>query len=297
MNSSRFPSGHALFLLLVVVLGWGLSWTVIKHALAEIPPLSFRGSSAVAGGLCMLVLARLQGKVLCIARVHWRRFAVLALFNITLWNVFATYGMLFLSSGQAALLAYTMPVMCVPLSILLLKEPFTLQRGIAVLLGFGGVLVLRGEGAQGLLQAPAGVMLMLAGAAIWALGLVLFKRWSLPVDSSVLTGWMLLLGGLPMLVAAFWVDGLPQRMPGSGGLFGLGYSVIVTFMLCYWAWNRFVALVPVSVSSISSLLTPLVGVASGAVFLGEHPGWPEAIAALLILGAVAVVNVRPRANA
>jgi len=51
--------------------------------------------------------------------------------------------------------------------------------------------------------------------------------------------------------------------------------------------------VPVSVSSLSSLITPLVGVLSGAVFLGEKPGWPEAVAALLILGAVAVINTGP----
>lgn len=283
---------HPLFLLLIVVLGWGMSWPIIKQALSEIPPLSFRGSTSVVGGLCLLALLRAQGKDLSLGRSCWGRFAVLSLFNITLWNVFATYGMLFLSSGQAALLAYTMPVMCVPLSRVLLGEPFTLRRCFAVLLGFGGVLVLRGDGVQGLLEAPLGVILMLAGAASWALGLVLFKRWSLTVDAGVLTGWMLFWGGLPMLLWAFWEDGLPQAMPGSGGLFGLGYSVFVTFMLCYWAWNRFAALVPVSVSSISSLLTPLVGVASGAIILGERPGWREALSALLILGAVAIVNVR-----
>jgi drug/metabolite transporter (DMT)-like permease len=36
---------------------------------------------------------------------------------------------------------------------------------------------------------------------------------------------------------------------------------------------------------------PLVSVVSGALFLGEQPGWREAVAALLILGAVAVINM------
>ncbi len=53
---------------------------------------------------------------------------------------------------------------------------------------------------------------------------------------------------------------------------------------------RLVTLVPVSVSSLSSLITPLIGVISGILLLGEQPGWPEYSATVLILGAVAVVN-------
>jgi drug/metabolite transporter (DMT)-like permease len=71
------------------------------------------------------------------------------------------------------------------------------------------------------------------------------------------------------------------------------YNVFFAFMFCYWAWVRLVTLVPVSVSSLSSLITPLVGVISGILLLGEQPGWPEYSATILILGAVAVINWGP----
>jgi drug/metabolite transporter (DMT)-like permease len=101
---------------------------------------------------------------------------------------------------------------------------------------------------------------------------------------------MMLLGGLPLLIAAPFVDGLPARMPSTPVLLGLLYNIVIGFMFCYWAWNRLVLLVPVGVSSLSSLITPLVGVAAGAVVLGERPGWQEFLASVLILGAVAVIN-------
>ncbi|WP_157288319.1 DMT family transporter [Uliginosibacterium gangwonense] len=294
MISRQSMPRAGLFLLMIVVLGWGVSWTVIKHAVYEIPPLTIRGVSAVMGGACLMLLTRLQGVSLVVPRKHWLRLSVLALFNILIWNVLSTYGVLYLPSGKAALLAYTMPLWCVPLSIWMLHDMMSVRRAVALLLGCCGVAVLLGREALDLVHAPIGVILMLAAALVWACGVVMMKRWSLPLDAGVMTAWMLLLGGLPLLPAAVIVDGIPSHMPSASALFAVLFSAGVTFMLCNWAWNRLVMLVPVSVSSLSSLLTPLVGVASGAVFLGERPGWSEALAAMLILGAVAVINTAPK---
>jgi drug/metabolite transporter (DMT)-like permease len=287
-------SRQALLLLLLVVLGWGTSWTVIKFSIAEIPPLTFRGVSSLLGGAALLLIARCNGLPLGIPRNAWGSLVILAFFNNTAWNALATYGLLYLPSGRAALLAYTMPLWCVPLSIWWLGETLSLRRIIAVLLGLGGVAVLMGEGAQRIVSAPTGVALMVSAAACWAGGVVLFKRWHIQMPTLVLTAWLLLLGSFPLVVAAAFVDGIPDRLPSHLALSGLAFSVLVTFMLCNWAWNKFVLLIPVAVSSLSSLLTPLVGVVSGAIFLGEKPGWHEAMAALLILGSVAVINIQGR---
>jgi drug/metabolite transporter (DMT)-like permease len=49
----------------------------------------------------------------------------------------------------------------------------------------------------------------------------------------------------------------------------------------------------VAVSSLSSLITPVIGVLGGMVFLGEQPGWNELVGAALILGALATVLLPP----
>jgi len=53
-----------------------------------------------------------------------------------------------------------------------------------------------------------------------------------------------------------------------------------------------VRMVPVAVSSLSSLATPPIGVLGGSFFLGEPLGWREGVGALLILAAVAAVSVK-----
>ena len=94
----------------------------------------------------------------------------------------------------------------------------------------------------------------------------------------------MLLGGLPMSLAGILLESDRWQWPSTWPAFGLAYNVVVAFMFCYWAWNRIVLMVPVQVSSLSSLVTPVIGVVGGMLFLGEQPGWQEVAGAGLILG-------------
>ncbi|MFA9438533.1 DMT family transporter [Uliginosibacterium sp. sgz301328] len=289
-TANRLPR-EGLILLLSLALCWGFNWSAMKTVLTELPPLSFRGFCLIFGGIGVLVIARLNGKPLAIPRGYGAKLFWLVLFNMVGWNVFATYGVKLMPSGRAALLGYTMPLWCVPLSVWLLHEALDARRLVALALGLGGVAVLLSQSLTSLASAPLGVTLMIAAAWCWATGIVLLKLWKIPMNTVALTGWMMLFGGIPVILGAFFIDGLPQKPLSLWPALGLIYNLLIGFMYCYWAWNRLVLLVPVSVSSLSSLLTPLVGIASGMIFLGEQPGWHEGIAALLILGAVGVVSV------
>jgi drug/metabolite transporter (DMT)-like permease len=145
---------------------------------------------------------------------------------------------------------------------------------------------------EGILQAPIGAACMIAAALSWAFGIVLIKRLPVTMPTIAMTGWMMLLAGLPIAVAALAFETSRLAMPSFWPAFGLAYNVLIAFMFCYWAWNRIVLMVPVAVSSLSSLTTPLIGVLGGVVLLGETLGWREIVAALLILAAVGTVSLR-----
>lgn len=301
-NTPTRLSAEGILLLIGLAIGWGINWPIMKFIITEIPPLSFRGFCLLLGGVGILTLARLSGLSLQVPKAYVQKMMWVCLFNIIAWNVLATYGLSLLPAGRSALLGYTMPIWTVLLSIWVLKDKFSARVGIALLLGTGGVVALMSESLIGWLGGPlnrnllTGALLMIIAAWCWAAGTVMMKRWQIPMNTVALTGWLLLLASLPVLIAAVFVDGLPQKMPSTLALWGVIYNVFIAFMFCYWAWVRLVSLVPVSVSSLSSLITPLIGVISGALLLGETPGWPEFSATLLILGAVAVVNwSRPHA--
>jgi drug/metabolite transporter (DMT)-like permease len=290
-----------LILLLALALGWGMNWPVMKVVIREVPPLSFRGFCLLLGGLGLLLLTRLNGQSL-LPRVQgdtttwqqWRRLCWLALTNASGWNALSIYGVSFLPSGRAALLGYTMPIWSMALSVWWLGERLTARRLVGLALGALGVACMMGMEILHMASAPLGACLMLAAALVWAIGIVSLKRFPVALSPTALTGWMLLLGSLPLCLAALIVELPDWRMPSLWPALGLFYNVFIAFMFCYWAWNRIALRLPVTVSSLSSLLIPLVGVLGGMLFLGETPGREEYLGSACILGAVATVIQRSK---
>lgn len=282
-------SARQLGLLLAMALGWGLNWPIMKLVISEVPPLSFRGFCLVLGGLGLLLLGRVSGQKLRPPPGQWPVLGWLAFCNILGWNVLSIYGVSFLPSGRAALLGYTMPVWSMLLSALWLGNQLTPRRLLGLALGVLGVVAMMGMELFALAGKPLGALLMLGAALSWAVGVVSLKRFPVAMSPMALTGWLMLLGGLPLALAALVLE-LPRwQMPSLWPALGLVYNVFVAFMFCYWAWNRIVLHVPVAVSSLSSLVTPVIGVLGGMLLLGETPGWGEFIGAACILGAVATV--------
>lgn len=293
MSGERIPRA-GLVLLALIAVGWGVNWPIIKVVIGEIPPLIFRGLSLVLAALGMFAILRASRLPLAVPAGRWPRLLWLSAFNITGWNVFLVYGIGMLPSGRAAILGYTMPLWSVLLSVALLHEPLGRRRLAGLALGLAGMILLASGEIAALGRAPLGVLLMLAAAVSWACGVVGYKHDPLPMPIATLTAWQMLLGGAPMLAAGLVLERVDWLGLSFWPAFGFAYNVFVALLLCYWAWNKLVQMLPVAVSSLGSLIVPVVGVFSGMAFLGEVPRWQDYAALLLVLAAVATVIVPQR---
>jgi drug/metabolite transporter (DMT)-like permease len=290
-------SSHpALLRVLLVALAWGFNWPMLKIALAEMAPLHFRTWCVLGGAAGLFAIAAAGRRPLAVPRGQWGRLVALTVFNVTAWNVLVAYGVTLMESGRASILGFTMPVWGVLLGRWFFGERLARRHVAALGLGLAGLFFLLGGelGAAG--RSPLGTGLMLSAAALWAVGVVLMKRWGyLGMPATVFTAWQLLLGGLPIVLAVpFEAGGFSPLRLSAGAQLALLYSVAVAFVFSYWAWNRAVTALPVVVSSLSSLLVPLVGVFSGMLVLGERPAWTDFAALALITAAVATVIVPSR---
>ncbi len=281
-------------LLLVVILSlvWGCNWPVLKLGVTGLAPLTFRAATLPFAALGLLLVARLSGESTRIPRAWWPRVAVLALFNITGWNWLILFGIQQMPSGRAAILAYTLPIWSVLFSLWLLHEPLSARKLAGLLVGMGGMAVLLGEEIVNVRRAPVGAFLIIGAAVSWALGTVLLRRWAPPSPQNTLTGWMMLLGWMPLAAAAPWFDPHPfaslASMSGTTW-FAVIYNIFFAGTLAYWAWFRMARTLPVAVSSLSSLPVPVVGVVAGMLVLGERPGASEVIALTLVLASLVAV--------
>ena len=286
------------WLLGALTFAWGFNWTAMKVALAEVPPWTFRSLCLGLGSAVLFAALRLGGQRIAWPRGQWRRLWLLALLNISGWNMLVAFGLTLIASGRASILAYTMPVLSIPLSVWLLGERLTRAKLIGLVLGLAGLALLIGEGFAAIGAAPLGTLLALGAAASWALGTVVQKKYPVMLPAGSYTAWIMLLGGVPIFIGAALLEDL--RALGNIGpraLLGTAYNVFIAFAFAHWAWIKLATSVSVTVFSLSIMIVPAVAVLSGIVFLGERPSAAELVALALVLASLATVLIPSRAGA
>jgi drug/metabolite transporter (DMT)-like permease len=287
--------------ILVVALVWGCNWPVLKMGVAELAPLTFRTVTLPFAALVMLLVAKLRGDDILIPREFWPRLLALSFFNIALWNGFVLFGVQQLPAGRSAILAYTMPVWATGIAALVLHETVSPRKLVGLVLGAAGMAVLLGEQIVAVRRAPYGALLIIIAAISWAYGTVLLRKWRPTIPQNALSGWMLLLGWIPLAIAAPFFDPQPLvaefAQLSARGWFSVVYNIFLAGTLANLSWFMMARTMPVAVSSLSSLPVPIVGVISGMILLGERPGLQEWVALGLVLAALFTVLFDPRRNA
>ncbi|HZS81500.1 MAG TPA: DMT family transporter [Stellaceae bacterium] len=289
------PSWRTLLLLAGLSLVWGLNWPAMKFVLAEMPVLTFRLLCLWLTAPAMLLIARLGGERLGVPRRQWPALIAVSFFNVTVWYLCTGIALTLIPAGRAALLAYTMPVWVALFSALVLRERLGRRRLVGLLLGMAGIAVLLAPEAATLSTAPLGTLVILAAAIGWAFGVVLLKRFNFSRSVAQMTGWMLLLGGVPLAVAALLHDPPPRLLalpPATLAVFA--YIIALPMIFGQWAWFKSLSRLPGTVAGISSLAVPAVGLLSSALLLGERLGLAEITALALVAAALGLVLVPGR---
>jgi drug/metabolite transporter (DMT)-like permease len=137
---------------------------------------------------------------------------------------------------------------------------------------------------------------MIAAAGSWAVATVLIRKWGTRMPTTSYTAWQMALGGVPIVAIALVAeDGSFNPITlAPGPLAAVLYNMVVAFGFCYWAWMKIAQNAPVGVSSLASLMVPVVGVFSGMLVLGETPRWSDYAALALVVCSLATVLVPAR---
>jgi drug/metabolite transporter (DMT)-like permease len=288
-----------LVLVALLALGWGFNWPVMKTVVSEMPPLHFRAVCLIVGAPGLFAIAWANRLPIRVPAGTWRRLVAISLFNIAAWNMLAVYGVTLMESGRAAILAYTFPVWGVLLGVIFLREPLAGKRLAGVVLGFCGMLLLLGSEIHAVGRSPTGALLLIASAICWAVSTVIMKRWPVDLPATSFTGWQMLIGLVPILAGALLFErgSFSPFALSTWPFWGLIYNALVSSIFCNWAWIKIATHAPISISSLSTLLIPVVGVFSAMLALGERPQWTDFAALIFVVAALSVVLAPQRRTA
>jgi drug/metabolite transporter (DMT)-like permease len=264
----------------------------MKLLLTEVPPFTIRGVGAVVAVLLLGGIALRLGESLAVPRGLWPRLVVASLLNVTAWMGLATFSLLWLTAGEATIVCYTMAVWAALMARLVLGEPLTLRRVLALGLALCGLAVLvLGQGVQAGATKLPGVALALSAAMLFSLGTVVTKRWPLGLPPTASVVWQTGLGCLPLAVCAVIFERVDLSAVSARGWALLAYGGAVALGVAYLAWFAALKRLPAAAAASGTLLTPVVGVLGAAFWLGEPLGWRE-LGALSLTIAGVVLAIR-----
>jgi drug/metabolite transporter (DMT)-like permease len=264
----------------------GYNWVVMKQGLHYADPWPFTALRTSLGAVALFI-------VLVVLRRPLRPRQPMLTAALGLLQTTGMIGLLMWAlqsgaAGRVSALVYTMPFWAMMLGWAFLGEKVTGLRWLAVVLSLAGlVLVLDPAHLGGSLQSK---LLAIASGVCWAASAIVVKKIRArgPTDVINLTAWQMLYGSIPIIVIALLVDSRPIQWT-TAFIAALAYNVIPATAISWVLWLYVLQVLPAGVAGISTLATPVIGIVSASLVLGESvtpmegAGMACIVAALLVL--------------
>jgi len=294
VNRHSQPFGITDLTLLALVFIWGANFSVVKHAVSELPPLAFNALRFSGASLLALLLTWLVEKDLHIARKDWPLLILMAFVANSVYQFLFIQGIARTRASNSSLILATPPIWVALFGTLTHSERLSRRNVLGVLLSFVGLCLLIGGSGSELslgVQTFAGDLLTLCAALIWATHTIVVKRLTNHNSALKVTAWMLVFGTIPLVMVGLSdLKGLDWAQVSTESWLGLAYSAVLAIAVGYVIWNTGVKRIGSTRTAIYSYLQPLIGVGIAWVTLGETMQPLQALGAAGILAGVALAR-------
>lgn len=293
---NRPAAGHLAALLTVLI--WGTTFISTKVLLTAFQPVEILFFRFLLGliALCAACPRRLRGT----APRQELTFAAAGLCGVCLYYLLENIALTYTQASNVGVILSVAPFFTALLERLLFRQEGAL--GVRFFLGFGAAMAgicLISFGGQALALDPAGDLLALLAAVVWAVYSVLTRRIGAFGYSTVLTTRRVFFYGLLFMLPVLLWSGFrpqPERLAQPLYLANLLFLGLGASALCFVTWNFAVRVLGAAETSLYIYLVPVVTVAASALLLHEVITPAAALGVLLTLAGLFLSQSRPPAR-
>lgn len=296
---STSPAVHSraagLVLLVLLSLVWGAHWAIVKVGLGYMPPFTYAALRVGAGLATIVVLMAAQGRLTLPARRDVPVIISVGLGQVAFGVLVMNVALQVVPAGRSSVLVYSMPLWVAVLLAVGLGIRPRRREVIGLVLGLAGIAALLNPAAVNW-DAPGeiwGTAALLLNAIVWAAVTIHIRRHRWAAGPLDLQPWQLLIALMPLVVLALLLEpGRPIRWdPATLLVLLYGGPLATTFAT--WASQSVTRSLGPLVSATGFLAVPVVGLASGALILGEQLTAVDIAGFGLVLAGIAATSLGP----
>jgi drug/metabolite transporter (DMT)-like permease len=294
--------------MIAIYVFWGSTYLGMRFAIESMPPFLMASTRFLVAGAILYTWRRLSGDP-APTRTHWRSAGIIGLFLLLGGNGGVVWAEQRIPSGIAALLVGSTPLWMTLLDELLRR--FAPHRRpdharphwiglIGIGIGFAGIALLVSPseltGLGGEID-PLGALIVTLAALSWAIGSLYSRTAELPSAPLVGSAMEMLMGGAALMLAGTLTNEWPQVHIAEITLrswLGLGYLVVFGALGGYVAYTWLLRNAPTTLVSTYAYVNPVVAILIGNLLAAEPLSPRVLIAALVILGSVALITLTQR---
>ena len=284
-----------LLVWLALCLVWGTTWIFIKIGLQDLPPITFAAARFILAAAILAVVIALQKLPLPQTAKDWKLIALTGVLQFSVNYSLVFWSEQYISSGLAAVLQAMITVFGLVLAwIFLPAERITRLKVFAVVLGIIGVGIIFTEQLQiNSVWAFAGCVAIVVGAYAAAQASILVKAKGGAFHPASLVFGQMICGIPPLVVYALLREGNPLDFPWTWRAVGcVLYLSILGTIAAFWLYYWLLSKIESTKAMMISLVTPLIAVVIGAIFLGEKLPPQTFFGGVLILASIGLIVFR-----
>jgi drug/metabolite transporter (DMT)-like permease len=296
--------------MLVLYIVWGSTYLGIRFAVESMPPFLMASLRFLVSGGVLYFWRRLSGDP-APSRSNWRSAAIIGLFLLLGGNGGVVWAEQRIPSGIAALLVGSTPLWFVILDAILRRvaphRATTLALPgwaslVGIVAGFGGIVLLISptelSGLGGSIDFVGGLVLLLA-ALSWSAGSLYTRTADLSPSPLLNPAMEMLAGGLALGILGVATGELGQinlaQITVQSWL-GLGYLIVFGSFMGYVTYTWLLRVAPTTLVSTYAYVNPMIAIFLGNLLAAEPLTPRVLVAALVILGSVALITLAQRAR-
>ncbi len=308
LSSTPRPASRAAIWagMLIIYIVWGSTYLGIRFAIETMPPFLMASFRFLVAGLLLYGWRRRSGDP-APSRANWRAALVIGLFLLLGGNGGVVWAEQRIPSGIAALLVGSTPLWMVLIDEGLRRvapqhRPNQARPGwlgiLGLVIGFGGIVLLVSPtdlAGMGQHVDLLGAVVVTGAAFSWACGSLYSRTANLPASPLMAPAMEMIVGGLALGVlgslSGEWAQVNLAQISLRSGL-GLAYLIVFGALVGYATYTWLLRNAPITLVSTYAYVNPVVAILVGNL-LAQEPLTPRVLlAALVILGSVALITFK-----